>query len=472
MSKTTSLIKNSVIIGLGTLSTKALTFLLLPLYTRVLSKGDYGLVDVLMTISSLIIPFVAMEMNSSVFRFLVEDEYVNNHSKKTVISTGYFIEAIGLIVAAILIIVIHAFFSIPHCVAFLFYVISLAISKLVLDTTRGYGNTISYSATNIIITSVSLLLNILFIVVLNWGAVAIMVSTAIGNYVGTVFLLMKDHICRNIDKKYIDKKMGKKMMKYALPLIPNTVSWWVVSASDRLIILVFLGVASNGIYAVAHKIPSIYTTLFTCFGLAWTEAVAKNTEDDDFIVKTMKLSLDIMIYFLLGMMSFSSLFFDFLIGPEYLDSYWHIFILLISVFFSSISSLYGGLFCGKMDSKTIAITTVLGAVLNIVINLCFIHIWGLYAASLSTMVSYLIVSIVRGQYAHRWYNIKLFKKNDLMIIPAALIVIWGYYKHSQLVNIVSVSFIIFCFLFSHKEQCRFIYIKIKVKFKKMRFYNG
>ena len=461
MGKTKTLVKNTAIIGLGTLSTKILTFLLLPLYTNILNPDDYGLIDVLMTMSSLIIPFITLEMNSGVFRFLIFFEDKEYYSYKKIVSTGVAIETMGLIITLLISLVANLFFTIPHFMAIIVYIVSLSASKLILDSTRGFSDIVAYSIANLIITLFSLCLNIVFILVFKWGAVSILIATAIGNFLGSVFLFFKEKLYKYIEKCQINKDVGRKMLKYTLPLILNTVSWWIVSAADRIIILGCIGTTANGIYAAAHKIPSIYTTLFAVFCLAWTESVARNESDKIFVKRTVKISVNIMIYMLFGIISCSSLFFNILIGDEYSGCYWHILILLIAIFFSSLSSLYGGIFSGKMDSKTIAYTTIIGAVINIIVNLGLINYIGLYAASISTTISYIVISLIRNKQVKKWYKIKLFSMKDIIFIPLGVLCAVGYYFHSNIINIITIIIIMICFIIFNRDIVNIIFIKIK-----------
>lgn len=66
------LIKNTGIIALGNISTKMIGFLLLPLYTSVLSTEEYGTIDYITTISMFLVPFISMLMDEAVFRFLID----------------------------------------------------------------------------------------------------------------------------------------------------------------------------------------------------------------------------------------------------------------------------------------------------------------------------------------------------------------------------------------------------------------
>ena len=78
-----------------------------------------------------------------------------------------------------------------------------------------------------------------------------------------------------------DKEELKAIIKYSLPLVPNQLSWWVVGASDRLVVSHFLGVAYNGLYSVANKFSTIYITFYNIFNMAWTESAALHFNDKD-----------------------------------------------------------------------------------------------------------------------------------------------------------------------------------------------
>ena len=71
------------------------------------------------------------------------------------------------------------------------------------------------------------------------------------------------------------------MISYSLPLVPNQLSWWVVGASDRIVISNFISVAMNGVYSVANKFSSMYITFYNIFNLAWTESCAVYINDED-----------------------------------------------------------------------------------------------------------------------------------------------------------------------------------------------
>jgi O-antigen/teichoic acid export membrane protein len=107
---------------------------------------------------------------------------------------------------------------------------------------------------------------------------------------------------------------------------------------------------------------------------------------------------------------------------------------MVAIFFNSLCSLYGGIFTGFMDSKAIGVTTILGAVVNFLFNLAFIRVIGLYAASLSTLISYIVIFLVRKQVAKKRVDIRWSKSFSLQAIVALALITLGYFSKNYLLN--------------------------------------
>lgn len=127
--------------------------------------------------------------------------------------------------------------------------------------TRSGENT-DYSIASFIVTLSSLIINIVFIVSLGKGASSILLALAGSQVFGSLYLVFRLKVWRLVSFHAFRKAKMQEMLAYSVPLIPNAISWWIANTSDRILILMFLGSAANGIYAAANKIPTIYTTLF------------------------------------------------------------------------------------------------------------------------------------------------------------------------------------------------------------------
>ena len=87
MNKKEKLLKNTIIISIGKICTSFITFLLLPIYTGILSTEEYGVVDLVNTLIYLLVPLVTLQLEQAVFRNLIEAR--NNFEKQSeIISTG------------------------------------------------------------------------------------------------------------------------------------------------------------------------------------------------------------------------------------------------------------------------------------------------------------------------------------------------------------------------------------------------
>lgn len=247
------------------------------------------------------------------------------------------------------------------------------------------------------------------------------------------------------------------MLAYSVPLIPNAISWWIANTSDRILILMFLGSAANGIYAAANKIPTIYTTLFSVFNLAWSESVSLSMKDKDhqqYINAMLNRSYKFFSFLNLGIIICMSFMFDLLVGENYAQAYSQIYILLVAIFANSMCSLLGGVLTGLKDSKATGWTTAVGAAVNFLINLCLIQKIGLYAASISTLVSYCVIFLCRYKVVCKSikvrfslnYSVQLaiilalvstayFLRNIMLsMIVLFVLVVWGCWQNQEIIR--------------------------------------
>lgn len=453
MNREKQLIKNTGILAVGRLSSKLFTFLLLPLYTSLLLPEDYGTIDVLQTIIFLIIYFLTLQIESAVFRFLI-DNRMDKEKTRRYISSAVLVLFLNTMLCTAVIAAVNVFYPIPYLTLFLLSLYSLSFSLLAQNIARGFGHTVVYSIGSFLITLSSLIANIVLIIGVKIGAKSILIALAVSNFLGGFFIYFYEKIWQYLSIKDIDKEKIREMINYSLPLVPNSISWWIANASDRILILAFMGTFANGLYAAANKIPTIYTTLFDIFNLAWTESVAIAMKDKDseiYIDRMLNKSYRFFSFLNLGIVSCMSLMFRALIGVQYDESYAHICILLIAVFFNSICSLYGSVLTGYKDSKAIGYTTVLGAIVNFIVNIALIRVIGLYAASISTLVSYITIMVFRFKACRKYVHITFDKGFGLQLICATGVVTAAYFYRNTLINLIALILLIGWGVVNNKE---------------------
>lgn len=295
MNREKQLVKNTAIITIGKICTQCISFFLLPIYTKLLSTEEYGIVDLLNTYITLLIPIITFQIEQSLFRYLIDYRESEDGKKKiitTVISTVSLQSAIYIFIYIILGNFIHneyKYFLATNVIACIF-------SSIMLQASRGLGDNSTYAKGTFITAVSTIAFNIIFIVIFNMGAYGMLISSLIANSLCVIYVFIKKKIAVYIEIKKYDSKMLKEMYKYSIPLIPNAISWWIVNALDRTIITAFLGTGANGIYSAANKFSNLFITFYNIFNITWTESAAIHIDDkdkDEFFSKIINISFRI-----------------------------------------------------------------------------------------------------------------------------------------------------------------------------------
>ena len=430
MKREKQLLKNTVIVAIGQICTKFISFFLLPLYTALLSTEEYGVVDLLNTYVSLLLPLIFLQIDQSIFRYLI-DVRKDEKSKKKLITTTIITVLIQSFIFLIIYMIIAQFIKNEYKYFLATNVVAAMISNLVLQISRGLGDNTTYSQGSLVSGAGTVILNVAFIWGLRMGAYGMLLATLLANILCTIFVFIKLRLYKYINIKSFSKDDLNELWKYSIPLIPNQLSWWIINASDRIIVSYALDVAMNGIYSAANKFSSICITIFNIFNMTWSESAAMYIKDEDsseYFSNIINISIKLFVALCFGIIAIMPFAFKFLItGIDYAPAYYQIPILMLSTIFSIMVSLIGSVYVALKKTKEIAKTSLYAAIINIVINLLLIKFIGLYAASLATLIAYLAMSIYRFIDIQKYIKIKLDKKFILISIPVITIILFLYY---------------------------------------------
>lgn len=438
MSKGKDLAKNTAIVSIGKICTQLITFFLLPVYTAVLSNEEYGVVDLLNTLTSLLLPIATLQIEQGVFRYLI-DCRENKEKQTTLITIIIRFMIIQLIICIIIFLCASPFIHNEYKYFLMANLVMGMFSTILLQICRGLGDNPTYAIGSFITGALTVVLNVIFIVSFHWGAYGMLGATAISNLLCSVYIFMKKKIYKYIKPKQYDKTTLKEIIKYSVPLIPNMISWWIVSASDRTIISAVIGIAQNGIYSAANKFSGVFTTLYSVFNLTWTESASINinSEDrDEFFSKILDFVIRFFGCLCLGTIAVMPFVFNVLINEKFAEAYYQIPILILGSVFNILVSFIGSIYVAKKLTKEIAKTSVIAAIINIAINIVLIKSIGLYAASISTVIAYVLMFI------YRWIDVKKYVKfNVNKILMFVLIIMYGvtiftYYLRSLVISAV------------------------------------
>lgn len=470
MSKEKELAKNTAIITFGKICTQLISFFLLPLYTTILSTNEYGTVDLVITYSSLLLPLVTLAIEQALFRFLI-DVRGNENDNNRIISTAVLFTIMQCLLVSVLVLFVRLLFNSPLIVYFWLILVTSTLSATALQLSRGFGDNIGYTLGSTATAIGQIICNVVFLVIFHMGAVGMMLATFFGNLACTIIIVYRCKLFQYIRIKYFNSETFKELLKYSIPLIPNQLSWWALNASDKVIVQIFIGIAGNGIIAVANKFPSMYIQFSNIFNISWMESAALHINDKDaniFFKKTITSVYNLFLCACCIIIVVLPFVFSFLINESYNKAYDLIPIFMLASLFNVIVSLYGVIYVAHKRTKEIAQTAIYAATINIFSHLILINFIGLYAAAVSTMLGYGCMAIYRYFHSRRYLEIKFSNKDLLISISMILISLVSYYITLLFVHILVLFIVVIMSVIVNKDT---IYLILNYGMKSLKRKN-
>lgn len=469
MNREKNLAKNTIIITIGKICTQLITFFLLPLYTGILSTEEYGTVDLLNTLVSLLLPIVTFQVEQAVFRELIEVRGKKDKESR-IISSAVITVIFQCIVYLVIFALISPFINNHYKFFLATNVVANIFLSLLLQIARGFGDNKKYAFASFISALSTIIFNVLFLVVIKLGANGMLLGTMLGQIVATIYLFISLKLYKYLKVKDYKKEVIKSLWKYSLPLIPNAISWWVFNASDRVIASAFLGVDQNGILAASLKFSAVYITFYNIFNMSWTESISIAIKDDDvndYFNRMFNIVLRLFTAMGVGMIACMPFVFPIMINEKFSAGYGLIPISIVGSLFNVVVGLISVIYVAEKNTKAIASTSIVSAVINIIVHLVLIKFIGLYAAVISTFVAFFVMSIYRLMDASkRYFKIKIDMKFIIQSLIALIFVFVSYYINNVYLNVFVVLFAVLFAIYINKDSFDIIFKLFTKKLKR------
>lgn len=393
---------------IGAFSTKLSTFFLVPLYTSCLSTAEYGTSDLITVTVSLLMPVLTVSASEGILRFTLDKE--NDKSQVFTIAISLFLGGLLILLAfssSILDLLnlnnYHAYFVI--------YYITFALSSILLQFVKGLEHIRRFVFSGIISSAVNIACNVLFLLNLKMGIDGYLLAMIIGNIVQIIYIIFSEKIWEYFNYPWkIDSLLFKRFLLYSIPLIPNSISWWISNSSDRYILSYFCGTAVLGVYSVAYKIPSIVSVISSVFTSAWQISAIENYDDEESCnffqnvyhkystIYVIGCSLVILLIRVIARVLFAN---------EFYNAWPYAIILTFGAVFQAMGGFLGVIYGAAMKTREIFTTTIVGAVLNIILNIALIPSLGAMGAAIATLFSYIVVWLMRVKSTRKFMPIKM-----------------------------------------------------------------
>ncbi len=462
-----NLIVNTFILSFGNFLPKVMSLITLPILTSKLTTTEFGSYDLIETLISFLLPLVTLQISSAGFRFIIQEKDNKIECSKIITNILTCITVSSILSVFILFIIFHKINLLLLLITICYFLVDI-FNNFVSQIVRGFSKNKIYSFSTIINSVMRTILICLLLLPVNLGLLGTIISLLISTLFSLMYQTIKIKLWRYVDFKYISKNIIKKLLSYSWPLIPNSLSLWILNVSDRVVITYFLGIDSNAIYAVANKIPNLLTTLNSTFSMAWQENASINVNSNDINEYYSKM-FEAFIRFIAGgcvlIISATPILFKILMKGNYQASYYQMPILFIAIFYSCLSSFLGGIYIANKKTKSVGITTLISAFINLSIDLLLIKLIGITAGSISTLISYMFIVFFRMHDIKKFHNIK-YNINLIFIINVLLLIMSGIcFINNFYLNIFNILFsCIICYIFN-KKIIHQIINKIIVKIK-------
>lgn len=397
--------KTSMAIIIAKFFQKGLTMISSPIFTRIMSSSEYGIISTFTSWQSVIYIIATLNMAQGVFNNGMLD------FKDDRPSFTYSILVLANICTAIFVLIyicgyrwLAPLFDMPDalmCIMILYFFVTPAYNYWIGKNRFEY----KYKAV-FLISIVSALFSTggAIITVLlapeNMKAQAkIFTTETISIVLGIVFYIYT--ICSA--KAKIKVKYWKYALAVNLPLIPHYLSMYVLSSSDRIMITKLVNTSATAIYNVAYTAASVILIFWNAVDAAYAPWIYQKMEEKDY-GSLQKRSLEVLTIFA-GTAVFVTLFAPeimTILGPdEYYEGVYVIPSVVAGVFFTAVFSLYMRIELYLKKSSTIMIATVAAALINLLLNFVFIRSVGYHAAGYTTLICYILLAVFHSVNLHR-----------------------------------------------------------------------
>lgn len=395
------MLKRISIYSIGNIFSAAISFLLLPLYTRILTPADYGSLELVYLFSSFLVVFFGLNVELAYTRYyyLFSSESERGELFMTVqifkvLCVFFFIWIIAMNYELI----VSSYFVFSEGGMLLnLIVFTAAIEVLMyapLNLLRLEERPWPFVLVTMVNVITTILLTIFFLVFLKYGVKGVLYGKLVGTAVS--FLLLVFFTLKEWKLQFSLPKL-KILIGFSIFLIPINFSSMLINLSNRYFLLEFQTLSDVGVFSLGSKIATIIPILLSePIKNAFIPYLFSMSEDLDICRKT--LSSFTQFYFLLvstvvlALSVFSYEIIEIFASSAYTRGGEVVFILSISNMFLGTSALI--VLSIHLIKKTWLVTIIwlLSAVINVLMNLWLIPIFGNYGAAFASLIS--VVSIL------------------------------------------------------------------------------
>ncbi|MDD3260753.1 MAG: polysaccharide biosynthesis C-terminal domain-containing protein [Oscillospiraceae bacterium] len=395
MNKYKKLMSNTLIFAIGTFSSKILTILMTRFNTAALGS-DFGTASVLQDMGNVLIPLFSLQIVDGVTRFGLDRRY----NKKDVFTVSLLVTCIG---AAVLLILSPLLEKIPgltfiqgRSLLVAIFVFTSSLRNMCSQFVRAREMVKLYAFEGILTTFTTVVFTLLFLYPLHMGVTGFMLGIILPDLLGAIFLFWTADLKQFVRFRGLDHLTAAQMLKYSAPLIPNKIAFWITNCSDRMMVQVMTNKTISSVFAASYKIPNLISLVVSVFLDAWQmSSITEEKGRARFFTQVFHaMSAIIFVGSALVILLCRPLI-NLLTAHSFHVGWVYVPILVLATAFSCLCSFLGTVYMVEKRSINNMVTTIIAAVINVILNLLLIRKWGPQGAATATLISYLVMFVIR-----------------------------------------------------------------------------
>ncbi len=456
---------NTILMMVGTIGAKVINLIMLPFYTKWLNATQFGLADTVTIYATLLVCIVSLCIECGVFVYS-KDKPIQD--VKCYFSSGLFFLGVSSVIVALLFYLLGNNFSVWRTILpsekVLWEILLLLLSNVFLvyvqQFTRSINKVLVYSITGILVTACTAFFA--FLLIPKYNVDGYVLSFVLANFVAILFCFFLSKSFLFFSLRAFRLSALKEMLKYSMPLVPNAIMWWIVSSLNRPLLAENYGFREIGLYAVANKFPGFLTIVFSVFNSSWQISVLEEFGKKDYgkfynnLFRFMVVSSSVILIFLT---IFAKSIVKIFASAEFYDAWKYIPILSLGVLFLNVSGFVGANFSAVKKSKYYFYSSVWAAIVAIALNFLLIPKYGLWGATMSTMLSFGVMAVARIIYSWKYIHIMDVHFYVFLMLGNSVIYLLLLFANTELAVALGMLMAMFCG-WHEWENCRKIFEKI------------
>ena len=404
--------RHSLIYGIGGLVSRVIAVLLLPVYTRYLTPADYGKIETLLALTTVMGLMLRAGITSAFFRFYFDVE--DDDGRLRVLRTSFWFTMGGGTLGLVLLLALADPLS-----TLLFGTADAAnlvrAAGVALWATVNYEQmtalfrveerSVAFVCASLANVFLTIGLTLLLVVAMEKGAIGVIV----GNFSGTliVYLALLGYRREQLGLQF-DRGLLREMNRFGIPLVPTALFLWVTNFSDRFFLVKLADVSEAGLYSVGVRVASAMVLLLTAFRMAWP-AFAYSIKEEREARRTYAYVLTyltvVTAWVALALTLLSPWLVDLLAAPKFAESSRVVGPLAFAtVSYGAYIVIAIGVGRARRTQFNWVVTGAAAAV-NVALNLALIPPYGMMGAAIATVAAYSTMAVGMAWWSQRIYPV-------------------------------------------------------------------